>query len=197
MRTITTETKVYKFDELTEEQQEKVLDNWRQDWPDYEWWDCVEDDFKTICSLIGITVDKIYFSGFSSQGDGACFEGSYSYKKGSIKAVKEYAPLDETLHSIAAVFSAIQKTAHYSLNFSVKQSGHYNHSGCTAFNVDRSDDQSVTDEQEDGIIEAARDLMHWLYKTLEKEYDYLNSDESIKETIAANNYEFTANGHIA
>jgi hypothetical protein len=31
-----------------------------------------------------------------------------------------------------------------------------------------------------------RDLARWLYRTLEKEYDYLTSDEAVWEAIQAN-----------
>jgi hypothetical protein len=40
-----------------------------------EWWDSEYDCFKQDMAEVGIEVDNIYFSGFWSQGDGACFEG--------------------------------------------------------------------------------------------------------------------------
>jgi len=41
-----------------------------------DWWECVYENFKERMAKVGIEVDKIYFSGFWSQGDGACFEGT-------------------------------------------------------------------------------------------------------------------------
>ena len=73
---------VYQFNELSDSQKQSVFDNWRINGPDYEWWDCIYDDAKTIAALMGIEIKDIYFSGFSSQGDGACFTGNYAYKKG-------------------------------------------------------------------------------------------------------------------
>lgn len=37
-------------------------------------------------------------------------------------------------------------------------------------------------------------IFRWLYRQLEREYDYLSSDEAVDETIAANEYTFTAAG---
>ena len=46
----------------------------------------------------------------------------------------------------------------------------------------------------DSLIETARDYMRWIYKQLEKEYDYQNSDECVDENILANEYTFEING---
>ena len=44
------------------------------------------------------------------------------------------------------------------------------------------------------VIEALRDLARWLYRQLEREYEYLSSDEAVDETITANQYTFTETG---
>lgn len=54
--------------------------------------------------------------------------------------------------------------------------------------------QDMTADAEDTVIEALRDLAHWLYRQLEREYDWLSSDETVDETIAANDYTFTEDG---
>lgn len=188
------ETEVLKFDELSEEAQETAIERYREGNLDYDWW--YYDDAKQAAAYMGIEIDDIYFSGFSSQGDGACFEGSYSYQKGGVKAIKDYAPLDTRLHQIAQDLQDIQKKSFYGLHASVKHSGHYYHENCTDISVERDDynGNAMTEDAEEAIIEALRDFMRWIYKQLEKEYDYLNSDEAIKETIEVNEYEFTAEG---
>lgn len=195
---VTKEVKVYQFDELSDDAKEKAREWYRDGGFDYEWWDSVEYDFKEICKLIGITDVKIYFSGFSSQGDGACFEGRYSYEKGNVKKLMEYAPLDTELHRIVKELQAVQRKTFYQLTATVKHSGHYYHENCTDIRVYNADfgcnDYDATKEQEDAIKELLRDLMRWLYRTLEKEYDYLNSNEQVDDTIRANEYEFTEDG---
>lgn len=148
---------------------------------------------------MGIDIDKIYYSGFSSQGDGACFTGAYSYKKGAVNAVKEYAPTDETLHDIARDLQLVQKKHFYGLSASVSHRGHYQHENCTDISVDYDapNYQGMSEDAEDAICEALRDFMRWIYHRLETEYDWLTSDDQVKEAIAANEYEFTEEGELA
>ncbi len=49
----------------------------------------------------------------------------------------------------------------------------------------------------DAIEQALKDFAYWIYKQLEQEYDYQNSDEQIDESIRANEYEFDEKGGIA
>ena len=126
-------------------------------------------------------------------GNGACFEGSYSYTKGSVKAIKDYAPKDETLHRIALDLQYCQRQCFYRISAHVKHSGHYYHSLCT--NIDVIDDRTEWEpENAEGIRDALRDFMHWMYKQLETQYWYLVSEEAIKEAIQANEYEFYEDG---
>lgn len=183
---------IFKFDELSEDVQGKVLDNMRE-WDVYhEWWEFVYEDAKECGAIIGISVDNIYFSGFSSQGDGACFEGSYVYRKGSVKEIKKHAPQDEELHAIAEALYREQKQHGYKLEANIKHRGRYYHSSSNDITVyfDGFDTYSTD------IEEALRRFMDWIYKRLEQEYKYLTSDEAVKETIEANEYEFTVDGDI-
>ncbi len=109
----------FTYEQLSEDAQEKARDWFRESNLDYNWWDSIEEDAIEIAKLMGITLDNMYFSGFSSQGDGACFEGSYSYAKGGYKAVKDYAPMDTVLHSIASNLQEIQKRNFYSIEATV------------------------------------------------------------------------------
>jgi hypothetical protein len=47
------------------------------------------------------------------------------------------------------------------------------------------------------VTDLARDAAGWLYHALEREYDWLNSDEQVDETIRANEYTFDEGGHRA
>lgn len=195
MKTI--EITLYKFQELSEDAKQTAIEKCRENenYLNYEWYDGIYEDFKTIAGLMGVTIDNIYWSGFYSQGDGACFEGSYQYEKGSVKAVKEYAPVDVELHSIVERLQAIQKRNFYGVLAYIKHSGHYYHANCTNINVEHNyNSVSISGDTEDEVIICLRDLMRWLYAKLESEFDYLNTDESIAEHLEANEYEFEAGG---
>ena len=54
--------------------------------------------------------------------------------------------------------------------------------------------QEMTDGAEDAVTESLRDLAHWLYRQLEREWEYMMSDAYADEGIAANAYTFTESG---
>ena len=54
--------------------------------------------------------------------------------------------------------------------------------------------QPPTDDADDAVTEAMRDLARWLYRQLRAEYEHLTSDTAIDETLAANEWSFTAAG---
>jgi tRNA A37 threonylcarbamoyladenosine dehydratase len=96
------------------------------------------------------------------------------------------------LHAIADTLADVQRRNFYRLTASVSHSGHYYHEHCTRIEV-----ADCAADDEDTIAEALRDLMRWIYKSLEAEHDYLMSDECVDETIRANEYVFDENGSIA
>lgn len=189
------QTEVYTFDELSDGAKEKARDWWREAALHDAWWEGVFDDAKTIAALFGLDIERVFFSGFSSQGDGACFEGDYRYKKGGLAAVKAYAPLDTELHRIVKALQETQRRAFYKLTATAKHRGHYNHSGCMAIDAYHVDDQwRDIDSLAEGIKESMRDFADWIYRQLEREYEYQNSDEQVDDIIRANQCTFTENG---
>lgn len=205
------ETTVYQIAELSDQARERARQWYRQGGFDYEWWDFVYDDFERICGIFGIELHTqpvrlhgggtrrkacIWFSGFWSQGDGACFEGDYSYAKGSCAAIRAYAPLDEELHRIADTLARIQRRNFFQLGARATHRGRYYHAYCMAVSIERDSPvaQEMTADAEDVVTAALRDLAGWLYRRLEDEFDGLNSDDAVDEAIAANEYSFTAEG---
>ena len=200
MRIATKAQNVYQFNELPESVQSKVIDNLRDINTDYDWWEFVYSDATEIGTILGIDISNIYFSGFASQGDGAQFEGSYEYSKGSAKRIREYAPQDTELHAIADKLQALQRKNFYKLSARVKSSGRYSHEYDTNIRVYRETEYSlvgdVDADTDETLCDLLRDYMRWIYRHLESEYYWLSSDEMIIETIEANEYEFTSDGAI-
>ena len=174
------------------------------------WYDFVYDAFTDDMERLGVAVGKIYFSGFWSQGDGACFEG----------AVEDW---DKFLTAVG--YGDPVLIAHYHNNeahFSVEHRGHYYHEMCTVFDDDYLpnlpfDNLGYTTVSEEDFLEEfgtgnefrdaaliaclaqydtarlvddfkefLRDKMRELYKRLEEEYEYLTSDDAVWEAIVAN-----------
>lgn len=203
MRTEVITKQVFQFAELSEAAKENAREWWREAGQHDEWWHCTVDDAKTCAALLGVDIDRVYFSGFSSQGDGACFEGSYRYAKGWRKALRSHVGGDslKELEEIGEALQQAQKAVFYGATASTWQSGHYMHSGCMTVSVDveehpRGGYWDDTSAVEEGITDALRLLADWIYSQLEREYDYLNSDDAVEESIEANDYEFDVNGAI-
>ena len=51
--------------------------------------------------------------------------------------------------------------------------------------------QLPSEDAEEIVTEAMRDLARWLYRQVQAEYDHLTSDEAIEEGIIINEYTFT------
>lgn len=214
-RTLTTTKEVYQFDELSD-----TAKNTARDWmrecqaQDNDLLDRNLDDFETIAEILGITfrthgiklmsgktrpTPNIWWSGFSSQGDGLCFEGSWSLRKESIAEIKEHAPQDEKLHAIAEGLWPALFGKEFELEATITHSGGYYHEHSVEIDVvdnDCADDADYPQQASDQIREALKDLMRWMYRQLEADDEYLNSDECIDETIECNEYEFDEDGGI-
>lgn len=202
------ETTVYKFGELSEAAKEKARDWYREDALNYDWWSSVYEDASTIAKLFGLDINlkpvelmsgktrlnlAIYFSGFSSQGDGACFEGDYQFKDDAIKALAEHAPRDTTLARIVSELDDAQHANDCRLSARVRYRGRYFHMDIDVFH----DGDDASEDTSETVAEAMRDFADWIYRALEKEYEYRMSDECVDETLCANDYEFTEDGNIA
>lgn len=193
-----------KFSALPRDQQDAILDKYRHFNVEHtEWYESTYEWFTEDMEAIGIDVGRIYFTGFCSQGDGACFEGHVEDWPKFLKSLG----IEDTM--LANHFTG-------AATFSVKHSGFYYHEHCTSFSMDF---QLPTDEYEteenflynygtgcevrdavliaclskyDGntleaqFIEAFKDHMRTLYRRLEEEYDYLTSDERVLESLEAN-----------
>lgn len=184
------EKTVFTYSELSEDAQEKAREWWRScDVGDNFWSEHVIDDAKTIGALMGFDITGVYWSGFWSQGDGACFEGSIGYAKGCLRTVMAHAPTDTELHAIAKAWQKLQARYFYRITGSVRHRGRYSHEQSTEFSFD-----DIPESAEDDAADIARDYMRWIYSRLENEYEYQNSDDVVAENITVNGYEFDENG---
>lgn len=206
------ETTVYDLHELADAAKEKARAWFREGVGDWDWYDSIYEDFEEICRLLGVDLRTrtirlmgggtrqqscIYFSGFASQGDGACFEGSYAYRAGAAKRMRDHAPQDGELHRIADRLQSVQRQNFFQLRASVRQRGRYYHAHTMDITVERDSPLylAMTVDAEEAVTECLRDLADWLYRQLDREWEYMMTDDYADEGIAANEYTFTASGN--
>jgi hypothetical protein len=179
----------------------------------HDWWDSTYDDFEYICEILGIELDKNEpsFSGFWSQGDGASWAGTYratqltpwgtpdvaTYDIAPAK-IREHAPKDEELHSIADELCMLARIYHPVRATVGRYNSHYVHS--MTMNVSEWEywdddigfegvDDAIAELIEETLLTQFRALADWLYTALEEEHEYLTSDEAVIESLKANEIE--------
>lgn len=188
-----------RFKALPQDAQDEILEKHR-DWNvdgGYDWWENVYNDFREDMEAKGVFVERMYFSGFWSQGDGACFEGHVQDWPLFIRSnfTGEEAELHLLIHREAEAFS-----------LAWHHRGHYYHENCTRFVAEFYLDEPYDPAEQplraaviaglkrewentnffDQVEEIMKSHMRQLYKNLEEEHDYLTSDEAVLESLISN-----------
>lgn len=195
------ETKVYTFDELSEEAKEKAIENYRYlEVELFDWYDPIYDMFKdTYSDLFEIT--NIYFSGFCSQGDGAMFE----YGGITDKLIDEFI---SQLQLTPLRNKIVKEAIHFS--GSGKHKGYYHNEHCCSHSI-YVESQYALERYHSNIQEFIYNLQidfeyfiekkyielaQQLYQWLQDEYEYLTNpeDEAITLFLQSIDYEYNENG---
>lgn len=186
-----------------------VLEKWRDVNVDgLDWWDSVYEMWQEkLLTEYDFTIDPkgFAFSGFWSQGDGASFTGEVN---DSLKFLEKYPD------KFGALKLLVEKGGDLHISMQRLPGSHYVHHNtvyasisCDSFfsvhgytrNADAQSDTHLavsdaldqrrteeTDELEELVKDIFQGLMQEMYRDLEREYDYLTSDEVVRETIIAN-----------
>ena len=174
---------VYSFDELSEDAQERAINDLRHVDVDGDWYEYSYDTIRTAGKLLGLEIGDIHFD-----TDLYCiFDAQYQYVRGAVKAVHAEFPQDTKLYGIANDLQALQRRHFYSLSCAVKEGRSMNYYRCFRFGEYY---------ECDALGDILDDFTHWARILLRDEYEYLTSDEAVKEMIEANEYEFTEDGKL-
>lgn len=201
MRTIVKETTVYSFAELSKESQERAIENLRDINVDYEDWDeCVLSDQEEILKDLGFTSElKISYSGFWSQGDGASFTcknvdlakvvpavGGYKFKHKALENLFYQNCKGTVNRGNLPYVHEMSTNYNYAIDF-YTFNGYQHPRICAAI-------EDIAEKLETQIVEYIVELNQKIYKAIEAEYEALRTDEAVRDTIEANEYEFTEDG---
>lgn len=187
---------VYSFKELKDEVKNKVIEQFRDLNVDGDYWfqDTIVQ-WEEKLEKQGFGSASIEFSGFSSQGDGACFT-STGIEIGKLAIACGFSK-EEVKH-----FQELEKEDH--LTAEIKSlASNYSHERTKRFSISEydCDDMTAKDEQDILKLERLSEEMRLadckaIYRDLEKEYQWNTSDEAVIGTIEANDYEFLSSGKI-
>lgn len=177
MKTVIVKTKLFQFDELSEQGKENAVNNLSDINTDYEWWDFIYYDAKTV----GLVLDT-----FDLDRNKHCkglFENSGTECARLI--MQEHGEKTET-HLLAFNFIAdwdrlVEKHS----------------DGEQTDRVAEYNEVTFDDEADELEKEFLRALLEEYANMLQRQYDYLISDKAIIEAIKANEYWFTVGGKLS
>jgi hypothetical protein len=171
MRTI--QTNVHTYSELDEKAKERVLEQFYGINVDYGWWDFIFDDAEEI----GLKITE--FDTYRHTIKGHLTECSVDVAK---SILKQHGKNTDT-YNLAESFLAELKN-YIKTEFDKRD------------DIDLERQELVEEYEEQEEPEFTRALLEEYLSILQKEYDYLTSEEAIIETINANEYEFTKSGEF-
>jgi hypothetical protein len=190
MQTQTMTINTYKINELAPDIREKVITKYRDINVDYDGWhDFVLEDWKQKLENLGYINPEILYSGFWSQGDGACFTCTVD--------------LDKWLksHKLSNKYRALFV---HNEEVTVKIKHNYRYYFATSTNVEEDGGYYLPDKAGNqldeiiNLIECERaELGDEIYRHLEDAYGGLTEDSAVIETLEANEYIFTKDGETS
>lgn len=191
-------TTLYKFAELAPAVQQKVIDRNRDFNVSDDWWFTPELEYfaSDLLAPAGFIVkpDDIHFSGFGNQGDGASFKGTVD--------ILAFMHAHKLCNALRALYCAIKRGVDIEVSVQESRQGYFVYTELTLYLYQedcKNEDQynvitAQADQLESIIKDAAESLAKKMYRDLEQVYECAISDESIKESIQANELDFTASG---
>jgi len=219
------ETKIYQYDELSDKAKEKAREWYRTDYPDYNWWDFLYEDFEQRAKELGIELSQkavllmngktrydpeIYFSGFYCQGSGSSFAGKWRAWDMNPDKLKSECPTDSELHRISNVL--VDCANEDGEMWADIEAHHDNWIRVEVTDGDTIEEKlneleygsieynlysKACEQRADEVAKALKDFNRWIFRRLEEEYEYLTSDEQVEDSVRVNGYEFTEDGKIA
>lgn len=172
MRTETTTRTLYLFDELSEDEKNAAIEKLWDLNVDHDWWDVVYMDAEDIgLKIHGFDLDR------------HDIEGRFTRAANEVaqNIINNHGDMCETYKTAKAFMNDWEPIF-------------------TAY-MDETSADYESRESEEKMLDLESEFLHSLLEDywimLRKEYEYMTSEEAIKETIEANEYEFTEAGELA
>jgi hypothetical protein len=173
--------KTYKFEELSNDQQQILIDRKIEHNSDEFEVDCVEW-FLIKCKERGFEVEEsnISYSGFSRQGDGASFIGNVD-----MEIFMKY--LEDKKDII--VSNEVRKFYIDSICTIFRKSSNYCHSNTCAVDFEYDSEEDCNDDSIEQLVEDSRqELCSEFYSTIEEMWDDGQNEDKVKQLIIEDNY---------
>lgn len=174
MRTI--EVKLYQFEELSNESKENAIERNRTMNVEHDWWDCTYESMKE--AGVKINSFDIYHRDIN-----ITIEDSHET---ALRIIENFGEAMEVV--------TLSKQFIKDRDALVKRLGEGNEKDGYSVKEEFFEeyDEEIEYLEEEYRKEMAEEILTWL----RDEYEYLQTDETVAETLIANDYEFTEEGQI-
>jgi len=187
----TEQIQIYKFNELGEEEKETAIQNQRENefYLDYEWYDYLHEEFKEELNKIGVDC-KSFLWDLNSRNE---------FKAEDLKVIDNQKFLKEVGFINWLVMNELREDKTTLYDIFLNEDGEAD----LSYEFNNEDDFNNKEYEErqkeaDEIIVKIENYFDEKFKEfhnrLQKDYDYLLSDEAIKEYLENNEYEFKKDG---
>lgn len=202
-RTVTKSYDVYTYDELSDEAKKKVKDMFLQ-WRGEDGDIFKEDCENSLAEMFPNSDLKVQYSLTYSQGDGFNTSGTLNIKDLLNADFSKYPLNDSGITAPAnkdAILAACDKADVYDID--LEENRRYGYSLADRLEVVPNNDENLTDEDTallSDLENFAREVMGAINSKFEKngyDYFYEMSEEEVRDTADANDYEFTEDGDLA
>jgi len=205
MRTETVE--IYSFDELPEDAQQTAIENWRASGIDYVWSDEWRESLKAFCDVTGIDWQVGHGGNYVNWR----YEGLTYIEPDDLTGLRlrtwlinNWLPRFRTGKWYSQSWNSKTRTLDCSKGNKSRHSKiqfEYDNCPLTGYCGDMSLIQPIfkfiaKPDKHTSLADVIGDCLHNWARDWEADMDYQNSDEYIRETIEANDYEFYADGSM-
>jgi hypothetical protein len=166
------EVEIFEYDQLPKDYQIRLLAEESQSLA--EIWQCdhLVDEFKERLEAIGFMEPEVWYSGFGSQGDGACFDAKVDLKKVFKHLGIEYDPEKEDCDCAIDIINR---------HYNHEQTRRINYSSCF---LSDDEDAEVLNKLETLRLELCKDF----YRLLEDDYSGEIGDERCLEELRSRSF---------
>ncbi len=213
----TIEQTEFPLDQLSPRAFDRAYEEWRADYHHWDWWESVYEMKIEDGKARGFEIQNINFSGFCSQGDGACWQGYIllpefldwadtqdphplgKHQSNLLRAAAENKLLETSVKVASTGNACHEYTMGLYYGLTVDTVPDTLDKGFFAGMDGQAFEDLITPhmgEIETALLEAARDYAREIYKALEEEHEYLTSEESFREQAESNEWLFTEEGEM-
>ena len=191
-----------RFADLSDEDKRRVTNSYGDYNTTHDWWDCTCENFVADMDTehaIWVDMQKIYFSGFYSQGDGLTFEATLDP---AVFLISQVNNLPDIHKEAGRIVLAALRAEQIELEFTCKNYSQYAHGYAQGAELGICwIDSELEDNKQTALTKAVDELSLWLdefckekakelWRTLRDEYEYLTGEEAMAESFDANDCVF-------